>query len=56
MVRWKKYLGFRNYLNAHPSAKNGYAQLKKSLVKSYDKDRKNYTKSKANFIKKIPMS
>jgi GrpB-like predicted nucleotidyltransferase (UPF0157 family) len=49
-VIWKRDLGFRNYLQTHPSRAKQYDELKKKLEKKFPNDRRNYTKSKSEFI------
>jgi RimJ/RimL family protein N-acetyltransferase len=44
---------FRDYLIAHPGAKQAYADLKQNLASQYQSDRETYTNSKTTFIRDI---
>ncbi len=44
---------FRDYLIAHPEAKQAYADLKQNLASQYQSDREAYTNSKTTFIRDI---
>jgi len=48
---WERnHLLFRDYLRAHPAARDAYAELKRELSQSYPDDRLAYTDAKAAFI------
>lgn len=44
---------FRDYLIAHPEVARQYEELKKILAKKYAHERRKYTSSKNDFIKKV---
>lgn len=46
-------LHFRDYLNAHPSLAEEYAQLKLALKKKFEHDRDGYTFAKGDFIQTV---
>ncbi|WP_153126402.1 GrpB family protein [Peribacillus tepidiphilus] len=48
--RWKGYIQFRDYLNAHPDKARQYEALKKQLAATYPEDRQKYTEGKSDFI------
>jgi len=50
---WTEHILFRNYLRQHKDARDEYGKLKKQLEKEYSDNREQYTKDKADFIKKI---
>ena len=50
---WEKTIFFRDYLQSHPAAAQRYTKLKIKLAKKYPKDRAEYTKAKAVYIKTI---
>lgn len=48
---WERnHLLFRDYLRAHPTARDAYAELKRELARRYPDDRLAYTDAKAGFI------
>lgn len=48
---WERnHLLFRDYLRAHPAARNAYAELKRELSERYSDDRLAYTDAKSAFI------
>jgi GrpB-like predicted nucleotidyltransferase (UPF0157 family) len=48
---WERnHLLFRDYLRAHPAARDAYAQLKRQLAERYPDDRLAYTDAKSAFI------
>lgn len=51
--QWKNYLKFRDKLRENVALRIEYEKLKLSLAKKYPDNRKLYTKSKAEFIKRI---
>jgi GrpB-like predicted nucleotidyltransferase (UPF0157 family) len=50
---WQNYLRFRDYLIAHPAARDQYMQLKQELALQYPTDRAAYTAAKAQFIQQV---
>ena len=50
---WWNYLRFRDYLRAHPVARDAYQQLKQDLATEYAADRASYSAAKATFIQHI---
>jgi len=50
---WLNYLRFRDYLRAHPAARDAYQQLKHDLATRYAADRAAYSAAKATFIQHI---
>lgn len=44
---------FRDYLIAHPETAKEYADLKRSLWKSFEHDRDGYTEAKGQFVRRI---
>jgi GrpB-like predicted nucleotidyltransferase (UPF0157 family) len=50
---WWNYLRFRDYLRAHPAARDTYQQLKRDLATQYAADRAAYSAAKATFIQDI---
>lgn len=49
--RWERdHLLFRDYMRAHPAARDAYADLKRELASSYADDRLAYTDAKSAFI------
>jgi len=50
---WRRHLGFRDYLRAHPDAAAEYAALKRRLAAEYGTDRVGYTDAKTDFITRI---
>ena len=51
--RWYEFVGFKNYLNAHPEAAKAYEALKVELSKKNPDDVHKYTESKNDFIKDV---
>jgi len=48
---WERgHLLFRDYLRAHPAARDAYAELKRELAQRYPNDRLAYTDAKSVFI------
>lgn len=47
---WRNYLLFRDYLMAHPGAREAYMRLKQELASQYAEDRAAYSAAKASFI------
>lgn len=50
---WNNHILFRDYLLSHPQYIEEYKKLKKNLGDINKEDRKNYTKSKNEFIQKV---
>jgi GrpB-like predicted nucleotidyltransferase (UPF0157 family) len=50
---WSNNLLFRDYLAAHPEARDRYQQLKDDLAVEYPADRATYTAAKADFVQEI---
>lgn len=50
---WWHYLRFRDYLRAHPLARDAYAQLKCDLAIQYAGDRAAYSAAKTTFVQDI---
>jgi GrpB-like predicted nucleotidyltransferase (UPF0157 family) len=50
---WLNYLWFRDYLRAHPAARDAYMRLKQNLASQYAADRAAYTAAKATFVQQI---
>jgi GrpB-like predicted nucleotidyltransferase (UPF0157 family) len=50
---WSNYLRFRDYLAAHPAARERYQQLKEDLAAEYPADRATYTAAKAEFVQEV---
>lgn len=50
---WKKHIFFREYLRNYPDVRDEYCKLKLDLARKYQFQRKEYTKSKEPFIKRI---
>jgi len=50
---WSNYLRFRDYLIAHPAARDVYMRLKQDLAAQYAEDRAAYTAAKASFVQQI---
>ncbi|MBO7405846.1 MAG: GrpB family protein [Clostridia bacterium] len=50
---WRRYLLFRDYLNANPDRAADYDRLKGALAEQYADDRGSYTAGKADFIAEI---
>ncbi len=51
--RYQETIIFRDYIRSHIKALKEYENLKKTLAKKYENDRKMYTSSKNEFIKNI---
>ncbi|QQS22295.1 GrpB family protein [Candidatus Saccharibacteria bacterium] len=51
--RWHNTVLFRNYLRAHPAAREEYADLKRKLAIQYPDDRASYTDAKTGFVADI---
>ncbi len=52
-AHWQNKLYFRDYLLAHPEARDAYAQLKHRLAQQYPYDREQYTQSKTLFVEEV---
>jgi GrpB-like predicted nucleotidyltransferase (UPF0157 family) len=50
---WQSYLRFRDYLRAHPAARDAYQQLKQDLAIRYAADRAAYSAAKTAFVEHI---
>ena len=50
---WWNDLRFRDYLRAHPAARDAYQQLKQDLATQYAADRAAYSAAKTTFIQEI---
>jgi GrpB-like predicted nucleotidyltransferase (UPF0157 family) len=50
---WWNYLRFRDYLRAHPAARDAYLRLKQTLAAQYATDRAAYSAAKATFVQQI---
>ena len=50
---WWNYLRFRDYLRAHPAARDAYQQLKQDLAARYAADRASYSAAKTTFVQHI---
>lgn len=50
---WKDHLTFRDYLKENQDAREEYDTLKKKLAEQYSENREEYTRRKADFIKRI---
>ena len=50
---WWNYLRFRDYLRAHPAARDAYLRLKEELAAQYGADRAAYSAAKSMFIQQI---
>jgi GrpB-like predicted nucleotidyltransferase (UPF0157 family) len=50
---WRTHIFFREYLRNHPDVRDEYCKLKMDLARKYQFQRKEYTKSKEPFIKRI---
>jgi GrpB-like predicted nucleotidyltransferase (UPF0157 family) len=50
---WWNYLRFRDYLRAHPAARDAYLRLKQELAAQYAADRAAYSAAKATFVQQI---
>lgn len=52
-IQWKNYLRFRDLLRQDSTIRNRYAELKDELMKRFPDDRKSYTDSKNDFIRRV---
>lgn len=50
---WKNYILFRDYLKSHKTSRDEYNALKQKLAIKFINNREEYTKGKADFIKKV---
>jgi GrpB-like predicted nucleotidyltransferase (UPF0157 family) len=50
---WSNYLRFRDYLIAHPAARDAYMQLKQDLAAQFAENRAAYSAAKATFVQQI---
>jgi GrpB-like predicted nucleotidyltransferase (UPF0157 family) len=50
--KWHSYIGFRDYLNAHPEKARAYEDVKIRLAKLYPDDLRGYSHGKDEVIKK----
>ena len=50
---FEQLIGFRDYLNENKDIAIQYDELKKTLLKQYKDNRKQYTKAKAGFIQEV---
>lgn len=50
---WVTHVGFRDYLRAHPKARQEYQELKRDLARRHQKDRPAYTEGKSAFIQRV---
>jgi GrpB-like predicted nucleotidyltransferase (UPF0157 family) len=50
---WSNYLRFRDYLIAHPAARDAYMQLKQDLAVQFAENRAAYSAAKATFVQQI---
>ena len=48
-----RHLQFRDYLRAHPAARNAYAELKQGLAQQYRENTVAYTEAKTPFIRSV---
>src|SRR5581483_3856942 len=48
-----RHLMFRDYLRAHPDARQAYAELKYALAEEFRNDRPAYTEAKTDFVRSI---
>lgn len=51
--QWKDYLAFRKVLREDPDVRRRYAGIKQALAKRFPDDRKSYTSSKGEFIRRV---
>jgi GrpB-like predicted nucleotidyltransferase (UPF0157 family) len=51
--RWKRELGFRDYLIAHPQEAQNYQALKRNLALRFRFDREAYTTGKSGYIERV---
>jgi GrpB-like predicted nucleotidyltransferase (UPF0157 family) len=52
-VLWREYLAFRNYLRAHASAAQQFADAKRLLAVRFSQDREAYTDAKTPLVREI---
>lgn len=52
-VDFKRCVGFRDYLNAHPEEAETYSELKAELARRYPEDRFAYSDGKIEFIQSV---
>ena len=52
-IDFKRCVGFRDYLNAHPEEAKQYSELKIKLAKQNPDDRAAYTQGKTDFIQSV---
>ena len=50
---YRRHISFRDYLRTHPADANGYASLKRELVRTFGDDREAYTQAKSRFVAEI---
>lgn len=50
---WKKAFAFWDYLRTHPETLKEYEKLKQNLAEKHPTDRDQYSKGKADFIKRV---
>jgi GrpB-like predicted nucleotidyltransferase (UPF0157 family) len=50
---WQNYLRFRDYLRAHPAARDAYQQLKQDLAIRFADERAAYSAAKTAFVEHI---
>jgi GrpB-like predicted nucleotidyltransferase (UPF0157 family) len=50
---WREHLAFRDYLRAHPGARDEYADLKRALAARFPRDREAYIEGKSSFIRRV---
>ena len=50
---WREHLAFRDYLRAHPAARDEYAELKRALAARFPNDREAYIAGKAPFVRQV---
>lgn len=50
---WRKMMGFRDYLRAHPAVAREYGELKRRLARTFRDDRDAYQEAKASFIRDV---
>lgn len=48
-----RHLAFRNYLRAHPEAREEYARLKKELARQFPRDIDGYCEGKEDFVRRM---
>ena len=50
---YAEHVAFRDYLRAHPAAREEYRALKQRLAREYPEDRAAYTQGKSAFVRRI---